>query len=206
MLCEVCWLMLRGQVGRRWVGAFDLMFDHHGSIETLQASHHMGCGICRVLYEAFVASAKNGLETGNEDDAEQPSDWGNGKVETDLSARSTALLGVIHDTEEVGVFRLDFKLVWGPRELLWVSEEQPMNIVRRTFVLKQTGMKFLIRNSELTILIFLQIAQELHPASLSPEKPLQLRLSRSLQAGSHNVITNAIHPVQIQTLRGIQLV
>lgn len=137
------------------MGAFDLMFDHHGSIETLQASHHMGCGICRVLYEELMASAKNDLEMGNEEDAERPSDWGNGKVKNGLIASSTALLGVIHDTEEVGVFRLDFNLEWDFEELLRVSGGQPTNIVRRTFVLKQTGMKLRIRNSELTMLLFI---------------------------------------------------
>lgn len=133
MLCEICWRMLRGQVGRQWRGTYDLHFDHHASIETLKTSHGMGCGICRVLYEELLASAEKGLEPDYQGDEEQPPDQlENGKSEAGLSAQSTALLGVIHDIEDDDVFRLDLKLEWG-------LGEGAQNIVKRTFVLKQTG-------------------------------------------------------------------
>lgn len=133
MLCEICWRMLRGQVGRQWRGTYDLHFDHHDSIETLKTSHGMGCGICRVLYEELLASAEKGLEPDYQGDEEQPPDQlENGKIEAGLSAQSTALLGVIHDIEDDDVFRLDLKLEWG-------LGEGAQNIVKRTFVLKQTG-------------------------------------------------------------------
>ncbi|KAG6355369.1 hypothetical protein INS49_003331 [Diaporthe citri] len=129
MLCEICWRMLRGQVGRQWRGTYDLHFDHHHSIETLKASHNMGCGICRVLHEELIASSKKDIV---QSDEEQVSDEvGNAGVKTDLSAHSTALLGVINDIEDRDVFRLDFKLEWARRE-------HHQEIIKRTFVLKQT--------------------------------------------------------------------
>lgn len=133
MLCEICWRMLRGQVGRQWRGTYDLHFDHHDSIETLKTSYSMGCGICRVLYEELMASAKKDVVLDN-DEGKPPDQVDNDENRTDLSAESTALLGVIHDIEDDDVFRLDFKLEWA-------LGEQTANIVKRTFVLKQTGMR-----------------------------------------------------------------
>ncbi|KAJ0123870.1 hypothetical protein J7T55_012341 [Diaporthe amygdali] len=71
-----------------------------------------------------------------EDDEDQaPEQLGREKIDTVLSAQSTALLGVIHDIEHNDVFRLDFKVEWALRE-------ETKNIVKRTFVLKQTGSTF----------------------------------------------------------------
>ncbi|KAK7699622.1 hypothetical protein SLS64_011576 [Diaporthe eres] len=94
----------------------------------------MGCGICRVLYEEMEASVlKQNPGKGCEKDDEQPPDHvENNEAETELSAHSTALLGVINDIEETGLFRLDFNLDWTLRN-------QSPNVVKRTFVLKQTG-------------------------------------------------------------------
>lgn len=70
----------------------------------------------------------------NNDEGRPPDEMDNDESGTDLSAESTALLGVIHDIEDDGVFRLDFKLEWA-------LGERTANIVKRTFVLKQTGMR-----------------------------------------------------------------
>lgn len=133
MLCEICWRMLRGQVGRQWRGTYDLHFDHHDSIGTLKTSYSMGCGICRVLYEELMASAGKDLAL-DKDEEKPPDQVDNDESGTTLVAESTALLGVIHDIEDDDVFRLDFKLEWA-------AGERAANIVKRTFVLKQTGMR-----------------------------------------------------------------
>lgn len=127
--------MLRGQVGRQWRGTYDLHFDHHDSIETLKASHGMGCGICQVLYEELLAGAESNLCLDYKIDKEQtPDESGYNETEADLSAHSTALLGVIHDIKDDDVFRLDFKLDW-------ILGEQTSRIMRRTFALKEIGMR-----------------------------------------------------------------
>lgn len=133
MLCEICWRMLRGQVGRQWRGTYDLHFDHHDSIGTLKTSYSMGCGICRVLYEELMASAAKDLAL-DKDEEKPPDQVDNDESGPTLVAESTALLGVIHDIEDDDVFRLDFKLEWA-------VGERAANIVKRTFVLKQTGMR-----------------------------------------------------------------
>lgn len=141
--------MLRGQVGRQWRGTYDLHFDHHDSIETLETSYRMGCGICRVLYEEVETSAsKQNPGKESEKDEEQPPDHlGNDEAEIGrLSAHSTASLGVINDIEETGLFRLDFKLKWA-------LGKQSSNILKRTFVLKQTGTRGFVWNSGLLKLI-----------------------------------------------------
>lgn len=123
--------MLRGQVGRQWRGTYDLHFDHHHSIKTLEASHNMGCGICRILYEEFIASSQKDI--GPSDEEQAPNGLRNHEVETGLSARSTALLCIIHDIEYHDVFRLDLKLEWA-------RGDDHQGIIKRTFVLKQSGM------------------------------------------------------------------
>lgn len=136
MLCEICWRMLRGQVGRQWRGTYDLHFNHHDSLDTLEASHRMGCGICRVLYEELPVTAgveKNVGSVHKTDQEQQPDESEKSQPGTGLRAHSTALLGVIHDIEDDDVFRLDFKLEW-------VLGKRTPSTVRRTFVLKQTGM------------------------------------------------------------------
>lgn len=80
-----------------------------------------------------MASAKKDVVLDN-DEGKPPDQVDNDESGTDLSAESTALLGVIHDIEDDDVFRLDFKLEWA-------LGEQTANIVKRTFVLKQTGMR-----------------------------------------------------------------
>lgn len=81
-----------------------------------------------------MASAEKDLVPDYEGAEEQPPDQlGDDRSETGLSAQSTALLGIIHDIEDDDVFRLDFKLEWA-------LGEKTANIVKRTFVLKQTGM------------------------------------------------------------------
>lgn len=80
-----------------------------------------------------MASAGKDLALDN-DEGKPPDQVDNDESETTLVAESTALLGVIHDIEDDDVFRLDFKLEWA-------VGERAANIVKRTFVLKQTGMR-----------------------------------------------------------------
>lgn len=81
---------------------------------------------------------------GCEKNDEQPPDHvENNEAETELSAHSTALLGVINDIKETGLFRLDFNLDWTLRN-------QSPNVVKRTFVLKQMGMRGCAWNYGLT--------------------------------------------------------
>lgn len=42
--------MLRGQVGRQWMGTWDLYFNHHKNKEELKKSADMGCCICSSIY------------------------------------------------------------------------------------------------------------------------------------------------------------
>jgi hypothetical protein len=134
MLCEICWRMLRGQVGRQWRGTYDLHFEHHDSIEALRISHGMGCGICRVLYEELMAAAGKVFEPEYQTDHKEqaPEELEGDEGEVGPSAQSTALLGVVPDIEDDDVFRLDFKLEWA------IGGQSP-SVVKRTFVLKQTG-------------------------------------------------------------------
>ncbi|KAL1863035.1 hypothetical protein Daus18300_008191 [Diaporthe australafricana] len=92
----------------------------------------MGCGICRLLYEELMASLDKDLLTNHEKDQERaPEQLEDNKIETVLTAHSTALLAIVYDIEDDDVFRLDFKLEWT------LGKENP-NTVKRTFVLKQT--------------------------------------------------------------------
>lgn len=80
-----------------------------------------------------MASAGKDLAL-DKDEGKSPDQVDNDESGTTLVAESTALLGVIHDIEDDDVFRLDFKLEWA-------VGERAANIVKRTFVLKQTGMR-----------------------------------------------------------------
>lgn len=80
-----------------------------------------------------MASAAKDLAL-DKDEEKPPDQVDNDESGPTLVAESTALLGVIHDIEDDDVFRLDFKLEWA-------VGERAANIVKRTFVLKQTGMR-----------------------------------------------------------------
>lgn len=41
MICNVCYGMLRGQVGRQFKGSFDVSFDHQANLGSLQKSAEM---------------------------------------------------------------------------------------------------------------------------------------------------------------------
>lgn len=82
-----------------------------------------------------MACADKDLRLEHEREEEQaPDQEAKGKSEVGLSAQSTALLGIIHEVEDDDVFRLDFKVEWA------VGNQTP-SIVKRAFVLKQTGMR-----------------------------------------------------------------
>lgn len=82
-----------------------------------------------------MAGAGKDLIPEHKTDKEQPPDeLSNDQAGTGLKAHSTALLGVIQDIEDDDVFRLDFKLEWA------LGKQSP-SIVKRTFVLKQTGTR-----------------------------------------------------------------
>lgn len=86
------------------------------------------------MYEELTTSAEKVLGSDVKHHEEQPpNETKDDQAKTNLTAHSSALLGVIQDIEDDDVFRLDFKLEWdcgGPNS----------NIVKRTFVLKQTGL------------------------------------------------------------------
>jgi len=50
MICATCYCMLRGQVGRQWMGTWDLHFNHQKDKYTLKGSADMGCCICASIY------------------------------------------------------------------------------------------------------------------------------------------------------------
>lgn len=140
MLCQVCWWMLRWQVGKQWRDANGLYFNHHDSIRTLEKSHEMGCGICGLLYKELIVVLKKylRLEYGC-DDSQSPNQLDNDAdtthlSTTELSAHSTALLGVIHEIKDEDVFRLDFTVEW-----VWRGQNQ--DLMKRTFVLKEHGVE-----------------------------------------------------------------
>lgn len=51
MICNICFKMLRGQVGRQWRGSWDPSFDHQPSLGSLQDSARSECFICRRILE-----------------------------------------------------------------------------------------------------------------------------------------------------------
>jgi len=50
MICETCYCMLRGQVGRQWRGSYDVHFNH-STLKNLENSKLMGCPICRIIWD-----------------------------------------------------------------------------------------------------------------------------------------------------------
>lgn len=151
MLCNICWGMLRGQIGRQWKGSYDLHFSHHESVKGLKASHDMGCGVCRVLFDKLVqkfGKSPEELTQWLDHDRKKEEEYRQGSVDRVADSEdsgmqtefgqfhSSALLAVVHDFEQQEVFRLDFKLEWG----LGPSAEL---VGERTFVLQQTGKGFM---------------------------------------------------------------
>lgn len=118
MLCETCWLMLRGQDRRQWKGTYDLHFDHHPSLASLRNSAKKGCGICRVLWKQILPQ-KN-MEDSFHEEADE-------KAESEPV--STASLAVVHNLQDDSdeIYRLDFKVKHGDIRKKW------------TFVLRQIG-------------------------------------------------------------------
>ena len=54
MICTTCHCMLRGQTGRQWRGTFDLHFNHHSTLYSLEGSARMGCCICRIIWDELT--------------------------------------------------------------------------------------------------------------------------------------------------------
>ncbi|KAF4632612.1 hypothetical protein G7Y89_g5514 [Cudoniella acicularis] len=54
MICNICFGILRGQVGRRYRGSFDLIFDHQATLGSLKQSADMACCICRRIWEDIM--------------------------------------------------------------------------------------------------------------------------------------------------------
>ena len=92
MLCGVCWRMLRGQVGRRWRGTYDLLFEHHGTTASLRESAATSCGICRVLQDDLLLRLDPTSETLNDE----------------LTVTTVASLSMLNNVE--GTYRLDFTI------------------------------------------------------------------------------------------------
>jgi hypothetical protein len=57
MLCQICWLMLRGQEGRQWKGSYDLYFVHHRNVDSLIQSAGSDCNICMILCKELAVAA-----------------------------------------------------------------------------------------------------------------------------------------------------
>lgn len=53
MVCSVCIEMLEKHKNYRWKGTYDLAFDHHESLKSLDKSAKEECCICRVLLAKF---------------------------------------------------------------------------------------------------------------------------------------------------------
>ncbi|KAH8666965.1 heterokaryon incompatibility protein-domain-containing protein [Xylariales sp. PMI_506] len=125
MLCETCWLMLRGQDRRQWKGTYDLHFDHHGGIDTLAESASRGCGICRVLYDEIPQNHSHGALTENGAPAAPESSV---PVSTaSLAVIQNAMDDLVERDDSEETYRLDFKLEYGDIRK------------KKTFVLKQIG-------------------------------------------------------------------
>lgn len=50
MLCDCCYLMLRGQKGLQWRGSYDLHFHHHESEQALRESAKT-CFVCQTIMQ-----------------------------------------------------------------------------------------------------------------------------------------------------------
>lgn len=118
MLCETCWLMLRGQDRRQWKGTYDLYFTHQSSVDTLKVSAGMGCGICRLLWEELKQDG--GFDHSPNDD-DRPSS------SVPVSTASLRVIPTLQDDQYNELYRLDFSLEYGNTRR------------KRTFVLKHIG-------------------------------------------------------------------
>jgi hypothetical protein len=54
MICTTCYCMLRGQTGRQWRGTFDIHFNHHSTLYSLERSAAMSCCICRIIWDELT--------------------------------------------------------------------------------------------------------------------------------------------------------
>ncbi|KAF2446693.1 HET-domain-containing protein [Karstenula rhodostoma CBS 690.94] len=54
MICTTCYCMLRGQTGRQWRGTFDIHFNHHQTLYSLERSATMSCCICRIIWDELT--------------------------------------------------------------------------------------------------------------------------------------------------------
>jgi hypothetical protein len=114
--------MLRGQDRRQWKGTYDLHFNHHITLRSLQDSAAKGCGICRVLFKEVFPDT-------TVEEVRRDSDTADEALEEAAGPVSTASLAVIRNLQDHRdeVYRLDFK----------VNHHRLRK--KRTFVLKQIG-------------------------------------------------------------------
>lgn len=113
MLCDKCWGMLRGHDSRQWKGTYNLNFDHHNSLESLEKSSALKCGICRVLDEEWAERLD-----------------GEPRLETD-HFQSSAGLSVVDDIDDKDIYRLDFKLTG--------TFSGTGSVHKKTFLLQETS-------------------------------------------------------------------
>lgn len=127
--------MLRGHEGRVWKGTSDLHFHHQDTLEHLQESAALLCGICRILYQEWVKEEgrwpeerlekpNTALQEHTNNEAFVSTSIHPGKADT-TEFSSTASLSVVRGLDEHDLFRLDFHLNHGAKTR------------KRTFVLRQ---------------------------------------------------------------------
>jgi len=112
MICETCYCMLRGQVGRQWRGSYDVHFNH-STLKNLENSKLMGCAICRIIWdevtekdheEKFGGGLLKHLRLGSSDLAKR------GRASEVQFVR--AFLSEVQSHH--GLYRLDFRLLDTP--------------------------------------------------------------------------------------------
>jgi len=136
MICETCYCMLRGQVGRQWRGSYDVHFNH-STLKNLENSQLMGCHICRIIWdeitekdhgEKFGRVLQKHLRTGS----------------SDLVRRGQALevkfvRAFLSEVQSYhGLYRLDFRLLDTPGS---------KNVA--TFLLEQTSESLLTSSNRI---------------------------------------------------------
>jgi hypothetical protein len=125
--------MLRGQTGRQWRGTFDLHFNHHSDLYSLERSARMGCCICRIIWDELTEHSQGQnlakaiqrrLRSPRDPDPQLNSTETNSTLQQQ-SYFVRAFLSHIHGQRSL--YRLDFRLVDFDSKIL------------ATFLLEQTS-------------------------------------------------------------------
>jgi len=117
MICTTCYCMLRGQTGRQWRGTFDLHFNHHSTLYSLERSARMGCCICRIIWDELTEHSQGeNLARAIQRRLRSPLDLDRRLNSTQTNGNSQqqsyfvrAFLSHVHGQR--GLYLLDFRLV-----------------------------------------------------------------------------------------------